>query len=392
MKRGLYVTLGVILLVAGIALAALGTTVALSVGSDDAISTAPARVRGTGVAVVAEDFRVDTSAIPVPDNLGTLTLTVTGRNGRAVFVGAAKTSDIDTYLTGAPYDVVVDLTAGEKATTRKVPGSQQPQPPASQGFWAAQSSGAPAVLTAHVPSGDTLVVMNADATPVVDADVVVTLTVAKVWTYSWIAAGVGVLLALLALLLFWRARVAGRRRREAAAVLAQDDAAVVAATVLPVSAVDAPPLTRPPTAPLAAPVSVSPVDEDVVVAPPSAALAALVADAADEAGPTPDDTVEVPLVVPETAGEQEEAPAHGADVPDAHGPGEVPDTVDADEDAAEDPLFDELVAAHGADPVHDDLPPTADATTDEAAPPTPEAVDPSSTPTRTPTGTPTSGD
>jgi hypothetical protein len=354
----LYVTLGVILLVAGIALAALGTTVALSVGSDDAISTAPARVRGTGVAVVAEDFRVDTSAIPVPDNLGTLTLTVTGRNGREVFVGAAATSDIDAYLTGAPYDVVVDLTAGEKATTRKVPGSQQPQPPASQGFWAAQSSGAPAVLTAHVPSGDTLVVMNADATPVVDADVVVTLTVAKVWTYSWIAVGAGVLLALLAALLFWRARVAGRRRREASAVQAQDEAAVAAATVLPGSAVTDPPLTGPPTAALAAsvsvaPVSVAPVDEDVVAAPPSAALAALVADAADAPGPALDDTVEVPHVVLETAEEGEGA----------------------------DPLFDELVAAHGADPVHDALPAVAEVEPDGTTPSAPAADDPSSTPT-----------
>ena len=108
MKRGLYVALGVIFLVIGVALAGLGTTIALSVGSDDALSTAPARVRGTGVAVVAEDFRVDTSSIPVPRDLGSFTLTVTARDGRAMFVGAAPHSaDVDNYLTGAPYDVVV---------------------------------------------------------------------------------------------------------------------------------------------------------------------------------------------------------------------------------------------------------------------------------------------
>ncbi len=364
MKRGLYATLGVILLVAGLALAALGTTVALSVGSDDAISTAPARVRGTGVAVVAEAFRVDTSAIPVPDDLGTLTLTVTGRNGREVFVGAATTSEIDTYLTGAPYDVVVDLTAGEKATTRKVPGSQQPQPPGSQGFWVVQASGAPALLTAHVPSGATLVVMNADAAPVVDADVVVTLKVAKVWTYSWIAVGVGVLLALLALLLFWRSRVAGRRSRAAAAARAQDEAAVAATDVLPGSAVDSPPLTGPPTAVLAALVSVEPVDEEAVAAPPSAALAALVAEAAV---PPLDDTIEVPLVIPEPS-------------PAEANPDPEPDS-DPDPDPDSDPLFDELVAAHGADPVHDDLPPAAEIEPHETAPAPSAEHDPSSTPT-----------
>jgi hypothetical protein len=79
-------------------------------------------------------------------------------------------------------------------------------------------------------------------------------------------------------------------------------------------------------------VSVAPADEDVVGAPPSAALAALVVEAG---GPTDDETVEVPVVAPTPA----------------------PDPGATDEDA--DPLFVELVAAHGADPVHDELPPVA---------------------------------
>jgi hypothetical protein len=345
-KRGLYGVTGVILLVAGIALATLGTVVALSAGPDDAVSTAPARVRGTGVAVVAEGFRVDSSSIPLPDDLGTLTVTVTGRSGRAMFVGAAKPADVDTYLTGAPYDVVVDLTAGEKATTRKVPGSQQPQPPDSQGFWTVKSSGSPAELTARIPEGETLVVMNADASPVVDSDVVVTLRVTKVWTYAWIAVGVGVALGVLSVLLFWRARVAGRRRRDVAAGAAAEiaTAATVAATTLPGPAVDAVPPAGPPTATWAPPVSVAPTDEDVVGAPPSAALAALVVEAG---GPTDDETVEVPVVVPTP----------------------VPDPVVTDEDA--DPLFVELVVAHGADPVHDELPAVA---ADPATGPTPPGL------------------
>ena len=57
--------MGVVFLVIGVVLAGLGTTYrhCRSV-SDDAISTVPARVRGTGVAVVAEDFCVDASSIP----------------------------------------------------------------------------------------------------------------------------------------------------------------------------------------------------------------------------------------------------------------------------------------------------------------------------------------
>ena len=52
--------------------------------------------------------------------------------------------------------MVVDLTAGEKATTRKGAGGQQPPKPESQTFWSAQSSGAPASLTARLTPGTTL--------------------------------------------------------------------------------------------------------------------------------------------------------------------------------------------------------------------------------------------
>ena len=344
MKRGLYIAFGVVFLVIGVALAGLGTTIALSVGSDDAISTAPARVRGTGVAVVAEDFRVDTSSIPVPQDVGSLTLTVTGRDGRAMFVGAASSSDVDTYLTGAPYDVVVDLTAGEKATTRKVPGGQQPQKPESQTFWSAQSSGAPASLTARLTPGTTLVVMNADATPVIDADVVVTLRVPRVWTYSWIVAAVGLVLVILAALLFWRARVAHRRRVAAETAPSVGDVPTTGATILPAIVPPAivPPATLPPAtdavAPAAPPLAetadsvvVAPPEpqDEVVAAPASAGIAALVAEAAGE----PDDaTAEIPVVLP---------------------------PVTEESDLAVDPVFEELVQAHGGDPVHDVLPDVA---------------------------------
>ena len=339
MKRGLYIAFGVAFLVIGVALAGLGTTIALSAGSDDALSTAPARVRGTGVAVVAEDFQVDTSSIPIPQDVGSLTLTVTARDGRQMFVGAAQSSDVDTYLTGAPYDVVVDLTAGEKATTRKVPGGQQPQKPGGQAFWSAQSSGAPASLTARLTPGTTLVVMNADASPEIDADVVVTLRVPRVWTYSWIVAGVGLLLVVLAAVLFWRARVAHRRRAAAASDVVGPaegtGSTVLPATVLPASQEVAP--AGPPPAETADSVVVAPQapSDDIVAAPASAGIAALVAQASGE----PDDaTTEIPVV--------EQVPAAETDP-------EVEHAAAGEGDIAVDPVFEELVQAHGGDPVHD---------------------------------------
>ena len=222
MKRGFLIGTGVVLLIGGLGLMASGGLVAGLLGSSESISTTPTRLRGTGVALVADDVSIDYGTMPVPASLGRLTLTVSSPDSRAMFVGAATPSDVDAYLIGAPYDVVLDLTAGHNIRTRPVPGTQQPPVPASQQLWTAAASGAPATLSASLGSGNTLVVMNADASPVITADVVVTLAVPGSWRASWIAVGIGALAIVLAVLAFWRAKVAGRRRsaRAAASALA----------------------------------------------------------------------------------------------------------------------------------------------------------------------------
>ena len=214
MKRAVLILLGVLSLLLGLALVAGGGAVAALLGQKESVSTQPARMTGTGVALVAERIRVDESSIPVPEGLGTLTLSVTAPDGRSMFAGTATPDDLDTYLTGAPYDVVVDLSSGGKATTRPVPGTQQPAPPAGQSFWIAQSSGSKAVISSSLDPGSALVVMNSDAAAGVTADVVVTYRVAGSWVASWVAVGTGVALLLLSWLFFWRARVARRRRDE----------------------------------------------------------------------------------------------------------------------------------------------------------------------------------
>jgi hypothetical protein len=271
-KRAIYVLLGIVSLLLGLALIALGATVAAVFGSDDSISTAPARVDGAGVALVTENLRVDASSISVPRGVGTLTLSVKAPDGREMFAGTAKPDDLDTYLTGAPYDVVVDLTSGSAARTRHVPGTQQPPPPSGQSFWVSSSQGlAPAISTALGP-GDALVVMNADASPRVKADVVVTYSLPRAWTGAWVAVGVGVLLFLLALVAFWRARVARRRRDEqrAAAALAATSAASAAAapaTVLPDT-----PSPEPVAVPAWAAAAPGALDGDELSGPPSGSI------------------------------------------------------------------------------------------------------------------------
>lgn len=230
MNRGGLIGLGVVALLVGLVLVGIGATAAVLVGPDDSLSTRPARLSGSGVALVVEDITVDAGSIPVPKSLGVLTLAVSSPERRPMFAGTATADAIDGYLAGAPYDVVIDLRPGGDGLTRPVPGTQAPPTPASQPLWLAQSVGSPAELTATIAPDATLVVMNADATPGVVADLVVTLTVARAWSAAWIAVGVGVVLLALSAVAFWRASVVGARRdpppRHAAG-------ATTAATVLP---------------------------------------------------------------------------------------------------------------------------------------------------------------
>ncbi|MFN8168756.1 MAG: hypothetical protein U0S36_08230 [Candidatus Nanopelagicales bacterium] len=263
MKRAVLVTVGVVLVILGLLLVAGGGAAAALFGSDGQLSTAPARISGQGTALVIEDIAIDASSIPVPEGVGTLTLSVSDPQGGRMFVGSASGEAVDTYLTGAPYDVVVEVAAGKDGTVRAVPGTQSPPPPETQSIWTRQATGSPAELTARVGRDTTLVVMNADASAGVTADLVVTLTVARAWSSAWIAVGVGALLILVAVLLFWRARAAGRKARQEAFAAAASAAApavpVVAAagaTVLPGAPVAAePPAPAPaePTVPAAAP-------------------------------------------------------------------------------------------------------------------------------------------
>jgi hypothetical protein len=105
---------------------------------------------------------------------GKVRLRVTPRAGKDVFVGIARSSDVSDYLRGTAHATVTDLDydpfAVDYATTH---GVRRAAPPATQGIWTAQAQGAGAqTLTWDVADGDwSVVVMNADGSPRVDAGV-----------------------------------------------------------------------------------------------------------------------------------------------------------------------------------------------------------------------------
>jgi hypothetical protein len=225
--RAGFLVSGVATAVLGGALLAGGAVVGLAFGPDGTVSTAPATADAAGVALLVDDLKVDAAGLPVPEGVGVLTLSARSATGEPVFLGAAQGTDLDTYLAGAPYDVVADLRPGAPATLRPVPGTQQPPPPSTQQFWLLQDEGAPAELAARIPAGTTVVVMNADATPGLAVDLSVTLEVDRAWPAALAFAGAGLVLLAVAVGLLLASR--GRRGPPPAGA----HSAPTAATVLP---------------------------------------------------------------------------------------------------------------------------------------------------------------
>jgi hypothetical protein len=145
--------------------------------------------------------------------LGTVRAEVRPAPGREVFVGLARSADVDRYLRGVAVDRVVDVTADDVVYDRQS-GATTPGRPADQDFWVASASGSgPLDLDWRVRGGRwVVVVMDAAGSPGVAADVRVGATVPRLTELaaSLLATGV-VVLAGGTTLLVVAATAAGRR-------------------------------------------------------------------------------------------------------------------------------------------------------------------------------------
>jgi hypothetical protein len=93
-----------------------------------------------------------------------------------LFVGIAREADVDAYLRGVAHDQVQDVGARHGDLTARydrVPGAGTPQPPGSERFWVASSSGVGTQTLRWKPRSGrwSVVVMRADAARGVAADV-----------------------------------------------------------------------------------------------------------------------------------------------------------------------------------------------------------------------------
>jgi hypothetical protein len=159
----------------------------------------------TGTAALATenlDINLDGAGnLLAPDRYGRVKLSVAPRAGKDVFVGIARTTDVSAYLGRTAHATVTDVDYPDfRAHYRTVGGSPGAAPPASRRIWAASAHGAGRqTLTWDVADGNwSVVVMNADGSPGVDAGVRAGAHVAWLDTAGWGSLGGGVVLLLAA--------------------------------------------------------------------------------------------------------------------------------------------------------------------------------------------------
>ena len=139
------------------------------------LSTSRERFATSTYALATENLDIDTDGAGWfldRDRRGEIRLEVSSRE--PVFVGIARSRDVAAYLRGTQHDLARDVSYSPfDADYRRVASDARPQKPAAQDFWAASASGTGTqAVTWDVEDGDwSVVVMNADASRGVDADV-----------------------------------------------------------------------------------------------------------------------------------------------------------------------------------------------------------------------------
>jgi hypothetical protein len=157
------------------------------------LSTGSENFASTGYAITSDKLEVGAGPawLIASDRYGTIRLGAAPRGGKPLFVGIARTRDVDAYLRGAARSQVSDIEfAPFSVNYANRPGTRAPGAPADQDIWVAQGE---RTATWDVQSGEwTVVVMNADGSRGVAAGVSAGATVPYLSRLGYFALALGV--------------------------------------------------------------------------------------------------------------------------------------------------------------------------------------------------------
>lgn len=205
---------GVAVMLGGGVAAALGSALA---GDDGLVNSSSTEWTSPGYAVRAEaSVEVIAGEVNLPGSaLGTSRATADAETDNGVFIGVARTSDVDRYLRGVAHSTVEVplITEGGSPAAAFVDGGSPRVAPTEAAFWIASSSGPGEQAVTWEPRDTdlTLVVMNGEGTTPVAADVSVSAELRDLALWGLIGLGLG--LAVLAI----GTGLAGSHRRTRAA-------------------------------------------------------------------------------------------------------------------------------------------------------------------------------
>ena len=212
---------GAIVLVLGALVVAAGGAALWQTGTSDGgyITSGAHRFDTTSHAIVTEGLKVDSD---IPRWLIARTrITATSSDGKPVFLGVARTRDVDAYLANVSRSQIRNLEYGSfRVGYAKHAGTASPARPGSRSLWAASTSGTgEQQLNWRLRSGQwRVVLMNADGSSGVSADVKVGGTINHVVPVALGVTGGGLLILLLGVAVVYAGR--GRRGQPAVPVTA----------------------------------------------------------------------------------------------------------------------------------------------------------------------------
>jgi hypothetical protein len=165
--------------------------------SDGYLSTDTHQFEAGTRALATENLDVDLGpgdAALDTNDLGKVRLQVESREDKPVFVGIARTSDVENYLQGVSHSTLTEIDSSPfEASYDNHGGDRRPAAPADSQIWVASEHGSgKQTLNWEIEDGNySVVVMNADGSAGVDADISTGANIPFLDEIGWTAVGSG---------------------------------------------------------------------------------------------------------------------------------------------------------------------------------------------------------